>query len=63
MKSKKPQKAVISNSKEKLDLRHGIHGSLMNNSIDAGQMSTVDDSNLRLATPDFAVPVGQTTHE
>jgi hypothetical protein len=44
------------------DLRKGVHGSLTVNSIDAGAAPTAADED-RLASPDFVVPDGQTTHE
>jgi hypothetical protein len=45
------------------DLRHGMHGSLMTNNIDAGQSTATDIGTLKPASPDERVPVGQTTHE
>jgi hypothetical protein len=63
MKSKNTPNTKTSNAPKKPDLRHGLHGSLTINSLDAGQSSTADDTDLKPAAPDLAVPVGQTTHE
>jgi hypothetical protein len=63
MKTKKPLSTKISKPVKKTDLRHGMHGSLMVNAIDAGQSEPVSDSDLKLATPDLGVAAGQVTHE
>jgi hypothetical protein len=45
------------------DLRNGVHGSLFIEGLDAGQSSQTSDADLKIASPDLAVPAGQTTHE
>jgi hypothetical protein len=63
MKSRETLHTKTSKAQKKPDLRHGMHGSLMVNSVDAGQSSIPSDTDLKLATPDLGVPAGQTTHE
>jgi hypothetical protein len=63
MKSKEILHTTTSKTEKKPDLRHGMHGSVMIKGIDAGQSSIPNDADLKLATPDLGVPVGQTTHE
>jgi hypothetical protein len=45
------------------DLREGVRGGLTVNNIDAGAPSPAAEDGENLATPGFAVPEGQTTHE
>ncbi len=52
-----------SGSARKRDLRNGVRGSLTIKAIDAGEPPTNGDDGQNLATPDFSVPEGQTTHE
>ena len=47
----------------KRDLRNGVHGSLTIKAIDVDAPPTSGDDGQNLATPDFSVPEGQTTHE
>ena len=63
MKDKKTLNTKNSETPKKPDLRHGMHGSLEVNAIDAGQPASASDSDLKPATPDFGVPAGQVTHE
>jgi hypothetical protein len=55
--TKKPETAKMP------DLRNGVHGSLMIKGLDASQSLQTSDGELKIASPDLAVPVGQTTHE
>jgi hypothetical protein len=59
----KPNETQNTENSKKPDLRKGMHGSLLNNSLDAGQRPTPNNEDEKLATPDPEVPVGQTTHE
>jgi hypothetical protein len=48
---------------QKPDLRNGLEGSLTVNGVEAGAVPPGAENNENLATPDFSVPIGQTTHE
>ena len=63
VKAKEPLNTKKSETPKKPDLRHGMHGTLTTNAVDAGQSSPTRDTNLKPASPDFDVPAGQTTHE
>lgn len=63
MKDKKTLDAKKSETPKMPDLRHGVHGSLQINAIDAGQSEQASGSDLKVASPDFEVPAGQVTHE
>jgi hypothetical protein len=63
VKAKEPLKTGKSETPKTPDLRNGMHGTLTVKAVDAGQSAIPNDGDLKLATPDLEVPVGQTTHE
>jgi hypothetical protein len=63
LKKKDKSGSKESGSARKRDLRNGLHGSLTIKVIDAKGPPASGDDGQNLATPDFSVPEGQTTHE
>jgi hypothetical protein len=63
LKTKDGSSSKKASNTQKRDLRNGIHGSLTINSVDAELVVPVVEDKENLATPDFSVPEGQTTHE
>ena len=63
LKKKDKPDSKESGSPRKRDLRSGVHGSLTIKVIDADARPASGDDGQNLATPGFAVPEGQTTHE
>ena len=63
MNTKKPMDTKKSEAPKTPDLRNGVHGSLLIEGEDAGQVSQTSKADLKIASPDLEVPAGQTTHE
>jgi hypothetical protein len=63
MKAKESPNTEKAKTTKTPDLRHGSHGSVMTNAIDAGQAPATSDAGPQLASPDIGTPAGQMTHE
>jgi len=63
LKKKEKTGSKESGNAPKRDLRHGTHGSVTVKGIDADAPPPTGENDENLATPDFSVPEGQTTHE
>ena len=63
MNTKEPVNTKKSETPKTPDLRNGVHGTLKIDGVDAGQSMQTSETDLKVASPDLAVPAGQTTHE